>query len=475
MSAIECAHLIGGQRVGQPRVARANPADPGDVVSVRPEGEQAHAEAAVSAAAQAQAAWATTPAPARGAVLSRASQLLRERADQVALDLCREEGKTLAEARGEVSRAVDVLAYFGGEGWRLFGQVVPSSEPDMLLYTRREPLGVVACITPWNFPIAIPAWKIAPALVAGNTVVLKPASLIPLTAYHLVGALQDAGLPAGVLNLLYGGSALGDALVADPRVAGISFTGSTAVGTHIHAVASARRARVQLEMGGKNPLVVLDDADPEFAASIAATGGFGLTGQACTATSRVICTPGIYDRLLAALVAQAARYQPGDGRTAGVLMGPVVSQDQLARDREAVERASADGARTVAGGSTIDGLLFEPTVIERVRREQSLWCDEVFGPVIAVMRADDPAHAFTLANDTAYGLCAGIVTNDLALASRFVERVQAGVVKVNRPTTGLELSAPFGGMKDSSTNTFREQGWVATEFFSTSKTVYLGW
>ena len=475
MTAVECTHLIGGQAVGRPGVARANPADPGDAVSLRPDGGPEQVDAAVGASVRAQAAWAATPAPARGAVLRRASQLLGERAEQVALDLCREEGKTLAEARGEVSRAVDVLAYFGGEGWRLFGQVVPSSAPDTLLYTRREPLGVVACITPWNFPIAIPAWKIAPALVAGNAVVFKPASLTPLTAYHLVGALQDAGLPPGVLNLVYGGGTLGDALVADPRVAGISFTGSTAVGTHIHAVASARRARVQLEMGGKNPLVVLDDADPEFAASIAATGGFGLTGQACTATSRVVCTPGIYDQLVAALVAQAARYQPGNGRSAGVLMGPVVSEDQLARDRQAVERAGADGARTVTGGRSINGLLFEPTVIERVRREQPLWRDEVFGPVIAVMRADGPAHAIELANDTAYGLAAGIVTNDLAQASRFVERVQAGVVKVNRPTTGLELSAPFGGVKDSSTNTFREQGWVATEFFSSSKTVYLGW
>ncbi len=475
MSAVECTHLIGGQAVGEARVERANPADPGDAVSLRPEGGPEQAEAAVGAAAQAQVDWATTPAPARGAVLRRASQLLSERAEQVALDLCREEGKTLAEARGEVSRAVDVLAYFGGEGWRLFGQVVPSSTPDTLLYTRREPLGGVACITPWNFPIAIPAWKIAPALVAGNAVVFKPASLTPLTAYHLVRALQDAGLPPGVLNLLYGGRQLGDALVGDPRVAGISFTGSTVVGAHIHGVASARRARVQLEMGGKNPVVVLDDADPEFAASVVAAGGFGLTGQACTATSRVICTPGIYDRLLAALVALAARYRPGDGRTAGILMGPVVSQDQLARDRGAVEQARSEGARAVVGGHSIDGLFFEPTVIDRVRREQALWREEVFGPVIAVTRADDPTHATALANDTAYGLAAGIVTNDLGQAARFAERVQAGVVKINRPTTGLELSVPFGGIKDSSTNTFREQGWVATEFFSTSKTVYLGW
>ena len=475
MPAVECTHLIGGHAVGRPRVRRANPAEPGDAVSIRPEGGPEQAAAAVSAAVQTQAAWAATPAPARGAVLRRASQLLGERAEQVALDLCREEGKTLAEARGEVARAGDVLAYFGGEGWRPFGHVVPSSVANTLIYTRREPLGVVACITPWNFPIAIPAWKIAPALVAGNAVVFKPASLTPLTAYHFVCALQDAGLPAGVLNLVYGGSLLGDALVADPRVAGISFTGSTSVGSHIHSVASARRARLQLEMGGKNPLVVLDDCDPEFAASVAAIGGFGLTGQACTATSRVICTPGIYEGLVAALVAQAARYRPGDGRTADVLMGPVVSEDQMTRDREAVAQARSDGARTVVGGRAIDGLLFEPTVIQGVRREQAMWREEVFGPIIAVARADDPTQAIAMANDTAYGLAAAIVTNDLEQAARFAERVQAGVVKVNRPTTGLELSAPFGGMKDSSTNTFREQGWVATEFFSTSKTVYLGW
>ncbi len=475
MTAIDCTHLIGGEALGQPSVLRMNPADPADAVSRRAEGGPEQVDAALCAAALAQPGWAALTAPARGAILRRASQLLTERAEAVALDLCREEGKTVAEARGEVSRAIDVLAYFGGEGWRLFGQVVPSVTPDTLLYTRREPLGVVACITPWNFPIAIPAWKIAPALVAGNAVVFKPASLTPLTARHFVTALHDAGLPAGVLNLVYGGAAVGDALTSDGRVAGISFTGSTAVGVHIHGIASERRARVQLEMGGKNPLVVLDDADPAVAASIAAIGGFGLTGQACTATSRVICTPGIYGRLVDALVAQAARYQPGDGRTTGVLMGPAVSEDQLARDRTAVEQAGRDGARAVTGGRPIDGLFFEPTVVDGVQREQALWREEVFGPVIAVLQARDPDHALELANDTAYGLSAGIVTNDLKQAARFAERVQAGVVKVNRPTTGLDLSVPFGGVKDSSTNTFREQGYVATEFFSTSKTVYLGW
>ena len=475
MTVQETMHLIAGVARGSPRVARVNPADRTDVVSLRPEGEASDMARAVAAAAEAQPAWAATPAPARGVVLRRASERLAGRLEAVALDLCREEGKTLAEARGEVGRAVDILAYYGGEGWRLFGQVIPASAPDTLLYTRREPLGVVGCITPWNFPIAIPAWKIAPALVAGNAVVFKPASITPLIAHHLVSALHDAGLPAGILNLVYGGAALGDALVGDPRVAAISFTGSTAVGAHIHALVASRRARVQLEMGGKNPLVVLDDADPAVAASIAAGGGFGLTGQACTATSRVICTPAIHRPFIEALAAEAVGYRPGDGREAGVRMGPVVSDDQLARDGAAVERARAEGARLVVGGRGLEGLLYAPTILDGVGRDASAWRDEIFGPVIVVARAESPEQAIELANDTAYGLAAGIVTNDLAAAARFAERVRAGVVKVNRPTTGLELSAPFGGVKDSSTGTFREQGSVATEFFSTSKTVYLGW
>lgn len=471
----ETRHLIGGSSTGAPTVVRVNPADPGEVVSVRPDGGPAEVDAAVSAAAAAQETWAAIPGPGRGAVLRRASELLAARADPVALDLCREEGKTIAEARGEVGRAIDVLAYFGGEGWRLFGQVIPASGPDTLLYTRREPLGVVACITPWNFPIAIPAWKIAPALVAGNAVVFKPASVTPLVAQHLVAVLTEAGLPPGTLDLVYGGAAVGDALVGDPRVAAVSFTGSTAVGAHIYATASPRRARVQLEMGGKNPLVVLDDADPEFAASVAAIGGFGLTGQACTATSRIICTPGAYERTIEALAAQAARYRPGDGRAADVLMGPVVTGDQLARDQAAVQQARGDGVRVVAGGDPLDGLFFGPTILADVEPTAVAWREEIFGPIIAVARAADPDEAIALANDTSYGLAAGIVTNDLKQAARFTERVRAGVVKVNRPTTGLELSAPFGGMRDSSTDTFREQGSVATDFFSTTKTVYVGW
>ena len=400
---------------------------------------------------------------------------MRQRRFEIAALEVFEAGKGWADADGDVIEAIDFLEYYGREMLRMAaGGVVqsPPGEENRLTYRAR---GVALVIAPWNFPLAIPTGMVSAALVTGNAVVFKPASLTPLTAHHFVVALHDAGLPAGVLNLVYGGAAVGDALTGDGRVAGISFTGSTAVGVHIHGIASELRARVQLEMGGKNPLVVLDDADPVVAASIAAIGGFGLTGQACTATSRVICTPGIYGRLVDALVAQAARYHPGDGRKAGVLMGPAVSEDQLARDRTAVEQAGRDGARAVTGGRPIEGLFFEPTVVDGVQREQALWREEVFGPVIAVLQARDPDHALELANDTAYGLCAGIVTNDLAQAARFVERVQAGVVKVNRPTTGLDLSVPFGGVKDSSTNTFREQGYVATEFFSTSKTVYMGW
>jgi aldehyde dehydrogenase (NAD+) len=355
------------------------------------------------------------------------------------------------------------------------GDVLPSGTPGTTVVTRKEPLGVAALITPWNFPIAIPAWKLAPALISGNAVVLKPAELTPLTAANLARALTDAGLPPGVLNVVHGpGAVVGDVLARDARANALSFTGSTPVGLGLQEVMNARRARVQLEMGGKNGYLVLDDADPAAAAGIVAAGGFGLTGQACTATSRVYCTPRIREAFVEALAKAAESVVAGDGLDDRTTMGPVVSEAQLAKDVDAVERARAAGATVVAGGGASEGLLFRPTVVTDVAPDADIVQEEVFGPVIAVLEVADLDEGIARINDSRYGLTAGICTSDLAAAYAFAARAQVGVVKVNRPTAGLDLNVPFGGVKDSSTNTFREQGPRATDFYTWGKTVYLG-
>ncbi|MCS5497876.1 aldehyde dehydrogenase family protein [Cnuibacter physcomitrellae] len=467
-------NLIGGEWVGDADFERRNPARPDEVASVAPSSSADQVDEAITAAVDAQPGWAALPLPARGAILLAAGEILRERRSDVAADLVREEGKTLAEATGEVGRAIDVLRFFGGLGWAASGQVLPSATPGTTIHTRREPLGVVGLITPWNFPIAIPAWKTAPALLAGNSVVLKPAELTPASASHLAAALVEAGLPAGVLNIVHGkGSIVGDALAHDRRIAGLSFTGSTAVGLGLHGVLSARRARVQLEMGGKNAVLVLDDADPRRAAQVVAAGGFGLTGQACTATSRVYATPGVLSALVDELGATARAHAPGDGLDAGTTMGVVVSEQQLEKDLEAISGATSRGGRLVTGGRA-EGLALSPAVLTDVAGDDPVVTEEVFGPVVAVLPTDDYESGLAAVNDSPYGLTAGIVTDSLARATDFSERVQAGVVKVNRPTAGLDLNVPFGGVKDSSTNTFREQGATALDFFTWGKTVYTG-
>jgi len=470
-AALELRHFIGGEWVGQPEVESRNPFDD-SVVAVVASGTAATVADAVAAAQAAQPAWEALPAPKRGAILLDAADLLRSRQRAVAEDLVREEGKTLAEAMGEVRRAIDVFRFFGSLGWRASGDVFPSNTPDTMVYTRREPLGVVGLVTPWNFPIAIPAWKLAPALISGNTVVLKPAELTPRSVHNLASVLAEAGLPDGVLNIVNGkGSVVGEALAAHPDVAAISFTGSTKVGEHIRGVVQGRRGRVQLEMGGKNALVVLDDADPDVAAAVAAAGGFGLTGQACTATSRVIATGGIHDAFVDALAKVAATIVPGDGLADGAMMGPVVSDAQLATDLAALEKARADG--NLIGGES-DGRLLRPAVVTGLPADHSVVTDEVFGPLIAVLPTTDLDAAIEAVNSSAYGLAAGICTTNLASAQHFAARAHAGVIKVNRPTAGLDLNVPFGGVKASSTNTFREQGEAALEFYTWSKTVYLG-
>jgi alpha-ketoglutaric semialdehyde dehydrogenase len=473
------SNLIGGQWVGASDRATfetRNPAHSDEVLGTFPSATSADSAQAVAAAAEAYPAWAATPAPARGAILFQAAELLTERLDAIAETLTREEGKTLAEATGEVTRARDILRYFGGEGWRVGGDLLPPNTPHAMLFSRREPLGVVAAITPWNFPIAIPAWKIAPALVFGNAVVFKPASATPLTALRLVECLVDAGLPAGVLNFVTGsGATVGGALAGDPVVRGLTFTGSRTTGAGIYGRATEHFARVQLEMGGKNPTIVLDDADLELAVRLVVAGGFALTGQSCTATSRVIVEEGIADRFVAALAEAAAALRVGDGLADGVQMGPAASEEQLATDLEYVRIARDDGAELLAGGGRAGdgGHFVQPTVFDGVEVHSRLAQEEVFGPVIGIVRARDLDDAIFKANAVGYGLAAGVVTNDLRRALTFVDRIEAGVVKVNEPTTGLALQAPFGGFKQSSANTFKEQGPAALEFFTRTKTVYV--
>ena len=470
-------HLINGEWLGQADTERMNPARPEELAALSPSGTAADVDAAITAAAAAQPGWAALPAPSRGAILITAGNLLIERQAAIAEDLVREEGKTLAEAKGEVKRASDVLRFFGSLGWAATGEVLPSGLPDTTITTRREPLGVVGLITPWNFPIAIPAWKAAPALVSGNAVVIKPAELTPLSATHLARALQDAGLPAGVFNVVHGkGRVVGDALARDPRIAGLSFTGSTRVGLGLQEILNARRARVQLEMGGKNGVLVLDDADPRKAAQVVAAGAFGLTGQACTATSRVYVTRGIRAAFLEALTEEAAAYTAGDG-LGSARMGAVVSRQQFEQDQAAVRAAVERGATLLHGtydGDPAGALLFPAAVLTDLPFDDAAVTEEIFGPVVTVLEVPDYEAGLAAINNSRYGLTAGICTDSLARATDFAARAQAGVVKINRPTAGLDLNVPFGGVKDSSTNTFREQGRTALDFFTWGKTVYTG-
>lgn len=453
-----------------------NPADYNEVIGHFPMATLDDTKSAIQAAREAFPAWSGTPAPARGAMLDRASQILSTRLDEIAAALTREEGKTLAEAKGEVARARDILKYFAGEGWRYSGQVLPSSIQDELLYTRREPLGVVSIITPWNFPIAIPAWKIAPALAYGNTVVFKPAEDAPHTALLLVEVLVEAGLPSGVLNFLTGdGELIGTEMTSNPHVNGISFTGSQSTGTKVYQNAIKNMARVQLEMGGKNALVILKDADLELAVKLAITGGFGLTGQACTATSRIIVEEEIADTFVQAFMTAAKDLKVGNGLEEGIQMGPLVNRDQLQTSQHYIALGQQEGARLLLGGEMDDrkGYFAQPTIFDQVEPSMRIAQEEIFGPVVGILRVKDLNDAIEKANAISFGLSAGVVTNDLKRAFAFANEVDAGVVKINEPTTGIALNAPFGGFKGSSANTFKEQGQAAVDFYTRTKTIYV--
>jgi alpha-ketoglutaric semialdehyde dehydrogenase len=417
------------------------------------------------------------PPPARGDVLRRAADLVDERADTIGRDLAREEGKTLLEAVGETRRAAAILRYYAGQTLEPDGETYPSHSALTFLYARREPLGVVTAITPWNFPIAIPAWKIAPAIAFGNTLVWKPAEIVPLTSTHFATALVDAGLPDGVLNLVLGrGSVVGDTLVTHDRVEAVTFTGSNPVGRAIELKAVEAGKKVQLELGGKNPAVVLADADLELAAEQVARGAFLSAGQKCTATSRVIVEGQVLEELGDRVAALARSWPVGDPLDDTTKVGPLASKSQLDTVSGYLEVAESEAARVLVGGRRPrpggGGYFVEPTVLADLPATSRVVREEIFGPVAALLPASSYEEAVALANDTPFGLTAALFTRDLGKALRFSRDIRAGVVKVNQESAGLEFQAPFGGMRQSSSGS-REQGKVARDFFTQWKTVYL--
>ncbi len=473
---LELSHWIDGEKVLAERPSEGlNPSDTREVVARRPEGGTAEVDAAVAAAKAAFPAWAEASPEARSDVLDRAGTLLMERREAIGTLLSREEGKTLAEGIGETVRAGRILKYFAGEALRLHGRNLASVRPGVEVQTRREAVGVFGLITPWNFPIAIPAWKAAPALAFGNTVVLKPAGPTPATAEALVAVLHEAGLPKGVLNMVVGRGNVGQALVDHLDVDGLSFTGSQSVGAGVAAGAAARQARVQLEMGGKNPLIVLDDADLERAVAIALDGSFFATGQRCTASSRLIVQDGIHDRFVAALAERLRGLKVGPALDPATNIGPAVSEAQMETSYRYVDIARGEGGRIVAGGERLrletPGWYVQPTLIADTAAGMRINSEEVFGPVASTIRVKTYEEALEIANGVEFGLSAGIVTGSLKHARDFQRRAKAGMTMVNLPTAGVDYHVPFGGTKKSSYGP-REQGFAAVEFFTWTKTSY---
>jgi len=470
-------NLIGGEWVaGGSTTTNRNPSDVRDVIGEYAQADAGETRAAIVAARQAFAGWAAGSIQERSSILDRAGTEILARKDELGRLLAREEGKTLPEGVGEAARAGHIFKFFAGEVLRLTGDKLLSVRPGIDVEVTREPIGVVGLITPWNFPIAIPAWKIAPALAYGNTVVFKPADLVPGCAWALAEILARAGIPAGVFNLVMGrGSIVGETLVNDPDVAGISFTGSVGTGRGIAAKAVARMAKVQLEMGGKNPLVVLDDADLPTAVNAATQGAYFSTGQRCTASSRLIVTAGIHDRFVAAMVDRLNTLKVGDALAAGTDIGPVVDPSQLEQDLRYIEIGKGEGARLAVGGARLaratEGYYLSPALFTDADNRMRIAREEIFGPVACVIRAKDYDEALALANDTEFGLCSGVVTTSLKHASHFKRHAQAGMVMVNLPTAGVDYHVPFGGRKGSSYGA-REQGRYAAEFFTMVKTAY---
>jgi aldehyde dehydrogenase (NAD+) len=473
---LQLSHWINGERTGGDRPGESlNPSDTREVVARTPDGSASDVDDAVAAAKAAFPGWADASPEVRSDILDRAGHMLMERRESVGRLLSREEGKTLAEGIGETARAARILKYFAGEALRLHGQNLASTRPGVEIQTYRQAVGVYGLITPWNFPIAIPAWKAAPALAFGNTVVLKPAGPTPATAEALVAVLHEAGLPNGVLNLVIGRGGVGQAIVDHKDIAGVSFTGSQGVGAGVAAGTVRRQARVQLEMGGKNPLIVLDDADLERAVNIALDGSFFATGQRCTASSRLIVQDGIHDKFVALLAEKVAALRVGDALDPNTQMGPAVSEAQMETSYTYIDVARGEGARIVTGGDrlTLDkpGWYVQPTLIADTAADMRINNEEVFGPVASTIRVKSYEEALEIANGVEFGLSAGIVTSSLKHARDFQRRAKAGMTMVNLPTAGVDYHVPFGGTKSSSYGA-REQGFAAAEFFTQTKTSY---
>jgi alpha-ketoglutaric semialdehyde dehydrogenase len=479
MSADTFRNYINGEWVSGATFENRNPANTEELVGLFVKGSAQDMRDATAAAQAALGAWSNLPGPARGNYLYKVADILDRNFEQVSADMTREEGKTLPEAKGEVRRSINIFRYFAGEGSRMPGHVVPSERDRVHMFAFRKPIGVVGLISPWNFPSAIPAWKLAPALIAGNTVVLKPASAAPLSAWRLVEACHQAGIPKGVVNFLAGsGGTLGEALVQAPELKAVSFTGSCEIGAWLHTEASKRRLRIQLEMGGKNPTIVLADADLAMAADNVVNAAFFSTGQKCTATSRAIVEESIYDRFVEMLAERTRKLKVGNGMDPSVHIGPAVDQGQLDTDLKYIEIGRKEcgepvvGGRRLTGGDYDRGYFVEPTIFSNVTPEMTLAREEVFGPVLAVMRAKDFDQAMQIANDIPFGLSASIQTTHVSRVFEYIHRMEAGLLTVNLPSAGVEYQLPFGGTKDSSFGP-KEQGPAALEFYTDYKTVYL--
>ncbi|VTU24059.1 aldehyde dehydrogenase family protein [Variovorax sp. PBL-E5] len=470
-------NLINGEwRAGASYSANTNPSNLGDVLGHYTQGDATHVEAAVAAATAAFPAWSTGGIQARSDALDKIGNEILARKEELGTLLAREEGKTKAEGIGEAARAGQIFKFFAGECLRLSGEVLPSVRPGIGIEITREPLGVVGLITPWNFPIAIPAWKIAPALAFGNCVVMKPADLVPGCAWALAEIISRSGIAPGVFNLVMGrGSLIGDALVNHPGIHAISFTGSVGVGRHIAIQCATKHKKVQLEMGGKNPQVVLDDADLNQAVELSVQSAFYSTGQRCTAASRLIVTEGIYPKFIDAMKARMAKIQVGDALAQGTDIGPVSSGSQLQQDLEYIEIGRKEGATLAAGGERLkldtEGFYMSPALFSESVAGMRINKEEIFGPVASVIRVKNYEEALATANDTEFGLSAGIATTSLKYATHFKRHSQAGMVMVNLPTAGVDYHVPFGGRKGSSYGP-REQGRYAQEFFTVVKTAY---
>ncbi len=460
-------------------IPNINPANTDDVIGTAELCTRDEARLAVEAAYNAFKSWKRTPAPQRGRIITKAARLMEENKEELAQILTREEGKTINESRGEVARAINVMEFCAGESRRMNGETIPSELPANFAYTVKEPHGVVALITPWNFPVAIPVWKLAPALVAGNTVVLKPASNTPATAIRLTEIFIEAGVPAGVLNLVLGsGSEAGDEIVNHPAVRAVSFTGSTETGLKLYEQVARRGIPFQAEMGGKNPVVVLADCDLDLAVEHTAQGAFGSTGQRCTATSRAVVIDTIADEFVQKIVARATSFKLGDGADSENDIGPSVDESQFNTVLKYIDIGREDGAKMLCGGKKADGeglengYFVEPTVFDNVTPDMRIAREEIFGPVLSVLRVKDFDEAMIVANDSEYGLSSSVFSNDPNDIYRFIDEIESGMTHVNSPTTGGEAHIPFGGIKNTGIGA-REQGSASLDFYTELKVVYV--